>query len=64
MIDNDFLKNTVALANDSFMAGFKEGAKGGYERGWRDGYAKAMADAMEIAQRTLGQPLTVPHAPA
>lgn len=62
-LNNDFIKNTVALANDSFMAGFKEGAKGGFERGYREGYAKAMQDAIEIAQRTLSPP-EVPRVPA
>ena len=52
-LDNDFIAKTVSLANDSFMAGFREGAKGGYEKGYREGYAKAAEDAKEIAERVL-----------
>ena len=64
-LDNDFIAKTVSLANDSFMAGFREGAKGGYTKGFQDGYAKAMADAIAISERVLLKPLPeAPHAPA
>jgi len=48
---NDFIKDSVMLANSSYVAGYKAGKEAGYREGMRDG----LQQAIDIASATLNK---------